>query len=180
MLAVGGQESSTEDHERLGAHPGRPCTACRGPQPHQLDVPPTQLRVDLHRHAACDVDRSSFSPSHAKHSVALNGASAVGDQHNIHWRGYPSGSLCMMRSTSGQSCKIEEAHFAQYWTRGLAGGPRWMPALLATTHWDGMPRLLSVARFTSLYSSAPAQHTHEPLQAMYITPRQACRCWGMV
>ena len=41
--------------------------------------------------------------------------------------------------------------------RGFIGGPRWIPALLATTHWDGMPRLLSVARFTSLYSSAPAQ-----------------------
>ncbi len=48
-------------------------------------------------------------------------------------------------------------HLAQYWTRGFRGGPAWMPALLATKHWLGTPSMLSVARLTSLYSSAPAQ-----------------------
>ena len=56
----------------------------------------------------------------------------------------------------------QRTHLAQYWTRGLFGIPRWIPALFATKHWLGMPRLLSVARFTSLYSSAPT--TQEVVQ----------------
>ena len=59
--------------------------------------------------------------------------------------------------SQGDPMRRTRSHFAQYWTRGLRGGPAWMPALLATKHWLGTPSMLSVARLTSLYSSAPAQ-----------------------
>ncbi len=65
-----------------------------------------------------------------------------------------------------KQCHMAGSYLAQYWTRGLAGGPYWMPALLATTHWDGMPRLLSVARFTSLYSSAPVRRFYQLLPSI--------------
>ena len=52
------------------------------------------------------------------------------------------------------------ARLAVYWSRGRVWGCP-MLALRCTKHWLGMPRKLSDARLTSLYSSAPANQTQQ-------------------